>query len=250
MRLDAQLRLCHNQFMDLQVFAPAELTSEAKRFLAPFEVNSIVSPMRSIQDAPLRGDRFLIYLSGREDEDQVTKPLKSFARVKRRLLMVVLYARRADHRNVVLWARAAERALPDHTEFCFSVTEVARALKLRPRTCATTGQSPDGRPIDIDALRTALGLTQAQLAVAIGVSERTVQNWEAGRVSPQAERRLRDLIELNETLERYIDPEQRQSWLISPNDASAGNAPRDWIIEGRPRDLLWEFRRMQVGEPV
>src|SRR4051812_37408349 len=165
MRLYAQLRLCQNKVMDLQVFAPAELTSEAKRFLAPFEVNSIVSPMRAIQDEPLRGDRFLLYLSGREDEDQLTKPLKSFARVKRRLLMVVLYARRADHRNVVLWARAAERALPDHTEFCFSVTEVARALKLRPRTRAITGQSPDGRRIDIDALRTALGLTQAQLAV-------------------------------------------------------------------------------------
>ena len=47
-----------------------------------------------------------------------------------------------------------------------------------------------------------------------------------------------------------IAPEQRQSWLISPNDAFAGDAPRDWIIEGRARDLLWEFRRMQVGEPV
>jgi len=93
-------------------------------------------------------------------------------------------------------------------------------------------------------------LTQAQLAVAIGVSERTVQNWEAGRVSPQAERRLRDLIELNETVARYITPDHRQAWLISPNDAFAGDAPRDWIIEGRARDLLLEFRRMQVGEPV
>ncbi len=237
--------------MDLQVFAPAELTGEAKRLLAPFEVNSIVSPMRAIQDEPLRGHRFLIYLSGLEDEGQVTTPLKRFARVKQRLLTVVLYARRADHRNVVLWARAAERALPDHTEFCFSVADVARALKLRLRgRGATSRPSSDGRRIDVDALRAALGLTQAQLAVAIGVSERTVQNWEAGRVSPQAERRLRDLIELNDALERYIDPDQRQSWLISPNDASAGNAPRDWIIEGRPRDLLWEFRRMQVGEPV
>jgi transcriptional regulator with XRE-family HTH domain len=93
-------------------------------------------------------------------------------------------------------------------------------------------------------------LTQAQLAVAIGVSERTVQNWEAGRVSPQAERRLRDLTELNEALARYITPDHRQAWLISPNDAFAGDAPRDWIIEGRARDLLLEFRRMQVGEPV
>jgi transcriptional regulator with XRE-family HTH domain len=93
-------------------------------------------------------------------------------------------------------------------------------------------------------------LTQSQLAVAIGVSERTVQNWEAGRVPSQAERRLRDLTELNEAIERYIPLDQRQAWLISPNDAFAGDAPRDWIVEGRARDLLWEFRRMQVGEPV
>jgi DNA-binding transcriptional regulator YiaG len=236
--------------MDLQVFAPQELAGEARRFLAPFEVNSIVSPMRAIQDKPLRGDRFLIYLSGREDEAQLTRPLKSLARAKRRLHTVVLYARRADHRNVVHWARAAERALPDQTEFCFSATEVARALKLRPRTSGATRQSPNSHRIDIEGLRAALGLTQAQLAVAIGVSERTVQNWEAGRISPQAERRLRDLIELNEAVERYVPPEQRQTWLISPNDAFAGDAPRDWIIEGRARDLLWEFRRMQVGEPV
>jgi hypothetical protein len=87
--------------MDLQVFAPPALANEAKRFLAPFEVNSIVSSMRALQDGPLRGDRFLLYLSGREDEEQLTKPLKSFARAKRRVQTVVLYARRADHRILV-----------------------------------------------------------------------------------------------------------------------------------------------------
>lgn len=129
-------------------------------------------------------------LRGLWDEKQLTKPRKTLARAKLRLLTVVLYARRADRRSVVHWARAAERALPDQTEFCFSATEVARALKLRSRTRAATRRSPDDRQIDIAALRTALRLTQAQLAVAIGVSERTVQNWESGRVSPQAERRL------------------------------------------------------------
>jgi hypothetical protein len=41
-----------------------------------------------------------------------------------------------------------------------------------------------------------------------------------------------------------------QRWLISPNDMFAGAAPRDWIIDGRARDVLWEFRRVQVGEAV
>jgi DNA-binding transcriptional regulator YiaG len=236
--------------MDLHVFASPELANEAKRFLAPFEVNSIVSPMQDIHEASLRGDQFLIYMSGREDEQQLTRPLKRLARVKRHLRTVVLYARHADHRNVVLWARAAERTLPEHTEFCFSAMEVARALKLRPRRGATTRRSATGQAIEVEPLRRVLGLTQAQLATAIGVSERTVQNWEDGRVSPQAERRLRDLVELSEALERYIALDQRQAWLISPNDAFAGDAPRDWIVEGWARDLLWEFRRMQVGEPV
>jgi len=55
---------------------------------------------------------------------------------------------------------------------------------------------------------------------------------------------------LKDTLERYITPDAMQQWLISPNNAFEGQAPRDWIIEGRARDLLWEFRRMQVGEPA
>ena len=236
--------------MELQVFTPSALASEAKRFLAPFDVNSVVSSMESIDTGTLRSDRCLIYLSGREGEQQLMTPLKTLARAKRRFLTVVLYARHADHRSVVHWARLVERTLPDRTEFCFNVADVARALKLRPRKALPASLAADSGRINAEALRTALGLTQSQLALAIGVSERTVQNWEAGRVSPQAERRLRDLVELNEALERYIPADQRQTWLISPNDAFAGAAPRDWIIEGRARDLLWEFRRMQVGEPV
>jgi DNA-binding transcriptional regulator YiaG len=236
--------------MELQVFAPPALASEAKRFLAPFAVDSVISPIDTIQTASLLGDRCLIYLSGREDEAQLATPLKRLARAKRRLQTVVLYARRADHRIVVHWARIAERTMPDQAEFCFSASEVARALKLRPRKGAAAAQSAEHPRVDTERLRTALGLTQSQLALAIGVSERTIQNWEAGRVSPQAERRLRDLVEVNDALERYISADDRQTWLISPNDAFAGDAPRDWIIEGRARDLLSEFRRMQVGEPV
>ena len=235
--------------MDLDVFAPPSLANEAKRFLAPFDVNSVVRSIAQLESVALLADRYLLYLSGHEDEREIATRLKILSRAKR-LRLVVLYSPRADQRILVHWVRAAERTLPNHTEFCFSVVELARTLKLRVRRDTGTVQSSARSGVDIEALRTTLGLTQSQFALAIGVSERTVQNWEAGRVSPQAERRLRDLVELNEALERYIVAKQRQSWLISPNDASAGAAPRDWIIEGRARDLLWEFRRMQAGEPV
>jgi len=239
-----------NNTMNVQVFAAPELTGEVRRFLAPFEVNSIVSSMRAVLEEPLRGDKFILYLSGHEDDKQLSKSLRALARRKGRIRTLVLYARKADHRKVVDWARVAERVLPHQTEFCFTAPEVARALKLRARRGSPTGRHGPGGHVDVEALRTAFGLTQAQLASSIGVSERTVQNWEAGRVSPQAERRVRDLVDLKDVLDRYIAPDALQQWLISPNEAFAGDAPRDWIIEGRARDVLWEFRRMQVGEPA
>lgn len=145
--------------MDLQIFAPPELAGEAKRFLAPFEVNSTVRSMRAVQEEPFSGDKFLLYLSGREDEKQLSKPLRVLARRKRRVHIVVLYAGRAD-RKVVDWARVAERVLPDQTEFCFTAADVARVLKLRVRSGSMLERKSGAAPINTEVLRTALGLTR------------------------------------------------------------------------------------------
>lgn len=39
--------------------------------------------------------------------------------------------------------------------------------------------------MNIEQARQQLGMTQAQLGRAIGVSERTIQNWEWGKTSPK-----------------------------------------------------------------
>ena len=39
--------------------------------------------------------------------------------------------------------------------------------------------------MNIEQARQQLGMTQAQLGRAIGVSERTIQNWEWGNTSPK-----------------------------------------------------------------
>jgi DNA-binding PadR family transcriptional regulator len=41
-----------------------------------------------------------------------------------------------------------------------------------------------------------------------------------------------------------------QNFFVALDRVAGLTRPRDWIAEGRARDLLWEFRRMQVGEPV
>ena len=240
--------------MDLQIFAPPGLAHEARRFAGTFQVNSIVSSTSVLQAGGepdvSQFSTCLLYFSGDEQPAQIERPLRALARRRGRLRRVVLYARHPDVRRVVDWGRIAERVLSKPTAFCFSPNDVARVLRVRLREGQVPGARAADARIDVEGIRTTLGLTQAQMATAIGVSERTVQNWEAGRLSPQTAKRLRDLVELKDVLDGYFARDVLQRWLISPNDVCGGVAPQDWITEGRARDLLWEFRRMQTGEPA
>jgi len=97
-------------------------------------------------------------------------------------------------------------------------------------------------------LRAHFGLTQTELAHALGVSLRTVQNRErdGGAGSP---RQLRDLEELWTILSGSIKGTE-PVWLRSESEAFAGARPIELLKEGRARDIIVEFRRLQAGEPA
>jgi transcriptional regulator with XRE-family HTH domain len=97
-------------------------------------------------------------------------------------------------------------------------------------------------------LREELDLTQVDLASALDVTTRTVQNWE--RYGSGSERRLRDLKELYAALSKYIGVPEIAAWMDSPNDAFQKRTPRELIREGKTRDLILEFGRLQTGEPL
>ena len=98
-------------------------------------------------------------------------------------------------------------------------------------------------------MREHFGLTQAELANAIGVSVRTVQNWEkAGAASKP--RQLRDLEELWTILTESIKRPDIPAWLRSANNAFSGQRPVDLLKDGKTRDIIVEFRRLQAGEPA
>jgi DNA-binding XRE family transcriptional regulator len=100
----------------------------------------------------------------------------------------------------------------------------------------------------VGRLREELHLIQVDLAAALDVTTRTIQNWEKqGRTS---ERRLRDLKELYELASEYIGAHQVATWMDSPNDAFQKRTPRETIREGKMRDLILEFHRLQTGEPL
>jgi DNA-binding XRE family transcriptional regulator len=111
----------------------------------------------------------------------------------------------------------------------------------------TVRKKPAPAPNRTRQLRERFGLTQTELAEAVGISLRTVQNWErdgdVGRT-----RQLRDLDELWTILEDSIKASDIPAWLRSKNDAFGGNRPIELLKEGKARDIIVEFRRLQAGE--
>lgn len=68
--------------------------------------------------------------------------------------------------------------IPELTEEQF-----ARALPASTRKRLLLGQFDSGE--DVAALRRFVGLTQAQFALAMGISVHTLRNWEQGRRHPE-----------------------------------------------------------------
>ncbi len=61
--------------------------------------------------------------------------------------------------------------------------QFARAIPARIRKRLMLGEFESGE--DVAALRRFVGLTQAQFALAMGISVHTLRNWEQGRRRPE-----------------------------------------------------------------
>lgn len=78
--------------------------------------------------------------------------------------------------------------------------------------------------VDIKKLREQLGLTQEELAVKIGVSIRTVQNWESGGKIPESTLRLLQLISEDETVS---SPDQQNGGEPKSHNVTVGGNARN-----------------------
>lgn len=161
--------------------------------------------------------------------------------------VVVYYANRLRPEDAARLGKIVGETRPDHTRVVFEAQAAASALRQRRSTDQSNGAVFS--PSRIRGLREQFGLTQTELAHAVGVSLRTVQNWERAGTSGSP-RQLRDLDELWTTLKETMKIEEVPIWLHSPNDALGGERPIDLLQEGKVRDLIVEFRRLQAGEPI
>ena len=61
---------------------------------------------------------------------------------------------------------------------------------------------------------------------------------------------FRDLEELWTMVKDSIQDSDIPAWLRSESDAFAGRRPIELLKDGKARDIIVEFRRLQAGEPA
>lgn len=88
----------------------------------------------------------------------------------------------------------------------------------------------------LDALQEATGLSEEELAGALGTSHRTLQRWRAGTAYPQqlARQRLAELLRLQRrVVETFEGPDAVRRWFHSQSRYLGGITPAEAVRVGR-----------------
>jgi len=162
--------------------------------------------------------------------------------------VVIYYANRLAPEGAAQLGKLVGETRPSHTSVVFDAKTAAASMLRHSRSSGSENGSASSAS-RARQLREHFGLTQTELGHALGVSLRTVQNWERAGVAGSP-RQLRDLEELWTILKESIKGSDIPAWLRSESDAFAGQRPLDLLKEGKARDIIVEFRRLQAGEPA
>jgi DNA-binding transcriptional regulator YiaG len=162
--------------------------------------------------------------------------------------VVIYYARHAAPEEAAGLGRLVGELRPRHTAVVFEAKAAVASVLYAPRH----GSQKDLKAKSenrVRSLREKFALTQTDMAQALGVSLRTIQNWERNNQALKGYR-IRDLEELRSVLHDVVADPDLPVWLRSENEAFQGKRPIDLVIEGKSRDILAEFRRLQAGDPI
>jgi DNA-binding transcriptional regulator YiaG len=162
--------------------------------------------------------------------------------------VVIYYASRPAPQDAVQLGKLVGETRPKHTSVVFEAKAAAASVLQHSQSSKRNGNAKPSAN-RIRELRDGFGVTQTELALALGVSLRTIQNWERSGVVSKP-RLLRDPEELWTLLKDSLKSSDIPAWLRSENDAFGGRRPIDLLNEGHARDIIVEFRRLQAGEPV
>jgi transcriptional regulator with XRE-family HTH domain len=235
------------QAEELVVWTQPKTLAEAKSLFAPYSPKFQTVPC-NVKAALGKAWVSVLYLSSPEQDSAVERTLATLRSCKVSNLLVYTPHRSADFAFRVGTMVGRQRFT--EAQLAFNWPHLRQLLKARNIRTQPGHNIDEETSFGVLDARQRLGLSQEQLANALNVSARTVQNWEAGRGTSQMNKKTRDLRELLSRMDDYVVAPEEKHWLSTPLEAFAGRTPQELIADGRIRDLVIEFDRLREGQPV
>jgi transcriptional regulator with XRE-family HTH domain len=231
----------------LVVWTQANALAEARSLFAPYAPKFQTVPCK-VKTTLGKTWVSVLYLSNSEQDAMVEHTLETLRNCKVSTLLV--YTPHHSSEFAFRVGTMVGRQKFAEAEWAFNWPHLRQLLKARNiRVQGQLGADAQAAFNLVDA-RQRLGLSQEQLANALNVTSRTLQNWEAGKGTSQIQKKTRDLRELLVSMDDYVVAPEEKTWLSSPLEIFAGSTPQQLIAEGRIRDLIVEFSRLREGQPV
>lgn len=229
------------------VLAPKDVVAEARDVFSRIGANVEMATFDTWRNRSRKSYCFfVVYVRDQLPKDQFSAVLRKIKHVpNHRLLFYVPHHEMDVAFNIGM---TVGREMDQSAEIASDIREVKQLLKSWDAVFTDPPPTREGR--DLVEVRNRLGLTQEQMASALNVTTRTLQNWERNIGTSQMARRTRDLWEAVSLMDDYVVAREERDWLNTPNPAFENRKPIDLIVEGKLRDLSVEFQRLREGQPL
>jgi transcriptional regulator with XRE-family HTH domain len=195
-----------------------------------------------------KGQVGVVFLSHSEDDHGIETTLATLRHAKVSSIVFYVPHQSADFAFKVGTMMGRRKGIS--AEWAFNLPHLRQLLKARNIRARACHQGSPANSFDLLEARRRLGLSQTQLASALNVTVRTLQNWEVGKGTSLLAKKTGDLRDLLSRMDDYVVAPKEKEWLSSSLEAFGGSTPQQLIVEGRIRDIVIEFDRLREGQPV
>ena len=235
------------QSEELIVWTKPQALEEAKSVFASYGP-TFRTAVNDKGPAFVKGQVGVVYLSHPEEDSTIETTLAALRNAK--VSSIVFYDPHHSADFAFKVGTMVGRRKGISAEWAFNFHHLRQLLKARNVRAHIRHRTSGVNGFALVEARQRLGLSQTQLAKALNVTVRTLQNWEAGKGVSLMAKKTGDLRDLLSRIDDYVIAPQEREWLASPLEAFDGRTPQQLITEGRMRDIVIEFDRLREGQPV